>query len=249
MKMTTYVRAIFLVLVFPNVTFSQTPPAAAAAEPPPRWERKAELSFVSTGGNTDTETLGAGASIVFRPSVWTTEARTAFVRSETADVETAKSFVADLREARSLSPRTEVFGRYGYLLDPFAGIDHRNTVDGGLGYKLLMGPVHTLRVDAGLGYTHEGRVTGEAQSFALANLGGAYKWQVSKSADITDGAILTESLDNHDAWRFNNAFAISAAITRVLSLKLSHDVKFNNSPVPGFEKTDRLTSAAIVAKF
>jgi putative salt-induced outer membrane protein YdiY len=35
----------------------------------------------------------------------------------------------------------------------------------------------------------------------------------------------------------------------VFSLKLSHDVKVNNSPVAGFEKTDRLTSVALVAKF
>jgi putative salt-induced outer membrane protein YdiY len=244
----TYAFTAALVVLGPNFALAQAPPAAPAP-PPPRWERKAEASFVSTGGNTDTQTVGLGASVVFRAAPWTTESRVAFVRNEAADVETARSFTADLREARALSARAEVFGRYGYLSDPFAGIDHRNTVDGGLGYKLLMGPVHTLRVDAGLGYTHEGRVTGDAQSFTLANIGSAYKWQLSKSADITDSAVFTQSLEEHDAWRFSNAFAISAAITQIFSLKLSHDVKFNNSPVPGFEKTDRVTSAALVAKF
>ena len=245
---TTYAFTVALVVLGPTFALAQAPPAAPAP-PPPRWERKAETSFVSTGGNTDTQSLGLGASVVFRAAPWTTESRIAFVRNEADDVETARSFTADLREARALSDRVEVFGRYGYLRDPFAGIDHRNTIDGGLGYKLLMGPVHTLRVDAGLGYTHEGRVTGDAQSFALVNLGSAYKWQISQSADITDSAVFTQSLEEHDAWRFNNAVAISAAITKVLSLKLSHDIKFNNSPVPGFEKTDRITSAAIVAKF
>jgi len=247
MNKTLYACAV-LVLFCPDVALAQAPPAAPPP-PPPRWERKAELSLVSTGGNTDTQTLGLGASVVFRPDKWTTEGRTSFVRSEAADVETAKSWVIDFREARALSTRTEAFGRYGYLMDRFAGIDHRNTVDGGLGYKLLVGPVHTLRVDGGLGYTSEGRVTGDSQSFALVNLGSAYKWQISKTADIADSAILTESLKSHDAWRFTNAFAVSAAMTSVLSLKLSHDVKFNNSPVPGFEKTDRVTAAAIVAKF
>ena len=239
--------ALAILFLYAAPGMAQTPPAPAG--PPPRWERKAELSLVSTGGNTETQTIGAGASVTFRPGVWTTEGRAAFVRSETSDVETAKSFVADLREARAISTRAEVYGRYGYLEDPFAGIDHRNTVDGGLGYKLLMGPVHTLRVDGGLGYTREARTTAVDQSFALANFGTAYKWQISKSADLSDGAILTTALDEDDAWRFANAFALSAAITRVFSLKLSHDVKFNNSPAPGFEKTDRLTSVAIVAKF
>lgn len=239
--------AAFLVFL-PDITLAQAPPAVPPP-PPPRWERKAELSFVSTGGNTDTQSLGLGASVVFRPPKWTTEARTAFVRNETDSVETAKSWVFDFREARALSERAEVFGRYGYLTDRFAGIEHRNTIDGGVGYKLLVGPVHMLRVDGGLGYTNEGRVTGESQSFALVNIGSAYKWQISKTADLTDSAVLTESLENHDEWRFTNAIALSAALTHIFSLKLSNDVKFNNSPVRGFEKTDRLTSAAIVAKW
>lgn len=234
-------------MLVPAVAAAQTPPPADA--PPPRWERKAELSFVSTGGNTDTQTLGLGASMIFRPGVWTTEARTAFVRSENDDVETAKSFLADLRESRALTPRVEVFGRFGFLKDPFAGIDSRSTVDGGLGYKLLTGPVHTLRVDAGLGYTHEARSTGDDVSAAIANFGSAYKLQMSKTADLTESALLTTALNDSDAWRFGNALALTAAMSRVFSLKLSHELKFNNSPVAGFEKTDRLMSAAVVAKF
>ena len=70
-----------------------------------------------------------------------------------------------------------------------------STIDGGVGYKALLGPVHTLRLDAGLGYTHENRLVGEDQSFALANFGAAYKWQISKTADLTDSAIFTASLD------------------------------------------------------
>ena len=235
---------LYILSGFPLTALAQTP-----AAPPPRWERKAELSLVATGGNTDTQTIGAGASVVFRPEGWTTDARTAFVRSEANDLETAKSFVADFRQARTLTARLEAFGRYGYLSDRFAGIEHRNTIDGGLGYKLLTGPIHLLRVDGGLGYTREGRVVGDQLSFALANFGAAYKWQLSKSADLTNGALLTLPINQEDAWRFNNAFAVAAAITRILSLKLSYDTKFNNSPVPGFQKTDRLMSAAIVARF
>ena len=45
------------------------------------------------------------------------------------------------------------------------------------------------------------------------------------------------------------AFALTAAMSRVFSLKLSHDLKFNNAPVAEFEKSDRLMSVALVAKF
>lgn len=233
----------------PVLASAQAPPAPGTAAPPPLWERKAELSLVSAGGNTDTQTLGAGASLTYRPGTWTTEARTAYLRSRANDVLTAKSFLADFREARALTPRLEVFGRFGYLSDRFAGIDHRSTVDGGAGYKLLTGPVHTVRVDAGLGYSREARVTGNDLSFPLANFGTAYKFRISRTADISDAAILTAPFENRDAWRFGNAFALTATVTRILSLKLSHDFKFNHSPVAGFERTDRLASVALVARF
>ena len=228
------------------ISSAQAPPAA---EPPPRWERKAEASLVAASGNSDTQTVGLGASMVWRPGVWSTEAKAAFVRSEASNVETARSFSADLRQGRSLTPRVDVFGRFGFLSNEFAGVDARSTIDGGAGYKLLLGPVHTLRVDAGLGYSHENRVTGDELSFALANFGSGYKWQISRTADLTEAALLTTSLEEGEDWRFGNALALTAAITSVFSLKASHEVKHVNAPVPGYEKTDTLISVALVAKF
>lgn len=240
-----------LVVALPALAAAQAAPPAGtgAPAPPPRLERKAELSLVATTGNTDTQTLGTGGSVAYRPGKWTTEARVAFVRSETSNVETARSFAADLRESRAIGPRLEGFGRYAFLADPFAGIDSRSTVDGGIGYKLLTGPVHTLRVDAGLGYSHEARKAADDSSFALANLGAGYKWQFSANADLTEAPILTLAFDSSGNWRFANTIALTAALSRILSLKVSHDLKFLNEPVPGFEKTDTMMSVALVAKF
>lgn len=226
--------------------YAQAPPAA---EPPPRWERKAEVSFVGTGGNTETQSAGLGASMVYRPGLWTTEAKSSFVRSETDNVETAQSFTADLRQARTITPRVDAFGRYGFLSDEFAGVNARSTIDGGLGYKLLVGPVHTLRVDGGVGYSHENRVAGDALSFVLANLGSAYKWQIARTTDLTDSAIYTRSLEEGEDWRFSNTLALTAGLAGIFSLKASHELKHANAPVPGFEATDTLTSVALVAKW
>lgn len=238
--------ALLPVVVTVTAASAQTPTAEA---PPPRWERKAEVSLVATSGNSDTQTAGLGASLIWRPGVWTTEAKSAFVRSETSDIETARTFSADLRQGRTLSPRVDLFGRFGFLSNEFAGIDARTTVDGGVGYKLLLGPVHTVRVDGGLGYSHEERVTGPALSFPLANFGAGYKWQISKTADFTEVALFTASLDEGEDWRFGNALALTAAMTSVFSLKASHEVRHVNTPVPGFEKSDTQMSVALVAKF
>jgi hypothetical protein len=39
---------------------------------------------------------------------------------------------------------------------------------------------------------------------------------------------------------------LTATLTSVLSLKFSNTVRYANEPVPGFEKTDTITTAALV---
>lgn len=217
--------------------------------PPPRWERSAELSLVSTGGNTSTQTLGLGGAIVWRPGPLTTTAHVSFVRSETAGVETARTLVSQIRQARSITATLDVFGRLEYLSNEFAGIDDRLSVDAGVGWRLLEHAEQRLRLDAGLGYSHEARLSGEDLSFALVNLGSDYAWQISRVATLGDAALFTASLNDSEDWRFGNTVRFTTAMTRLLSLKLSHELKYANAPVPGFRKTDRILSAALVMRF
>lgn len=222
---------------------------AKVAPPPPLVEGSAELSMVSAAGNTEMSSLGLGGTLTWRPKPWTTDARVAFIRSETFDVETARAFVASVRQARSIATTLDVFGRFEYLIDEFAGIDNRMTLDAGLGYTPVDNALHRLRVDAGIGYAHESRLIGPDLDGALANLAGAYRWQFRKAATLDNLSLFTLSLDRGEDWRFRNSLAVSTAMTRVFSLKVAHDVKYVNAPVFGFEKTDRLLSAAVVAKF
>ena len=222
---------------------TKTPP------PPPRWERTAELSFVATGGNTDTQTLGAGGAVIWRPSAWVTRARAGYVRSAVDDVETAEALVAELRVSRALSPRIEAFGRADYLVNRFAGIDYRTTIDGGLGWLLFEDTRHSLKVDAAVGVTHESRLAGDDQTFLAGSGGALYKWKLSATTELTEQALVTTDLGEPGNWRLQNSLALTARMTRVLSLKLSHELSRINRPVPGFETTDTILAAALVASF
>lgn len=234
---------------------SAPPPAtvsgqfAKAAPPPPRWERSAEFSLLATGGNTDTQTLGAGGSLVWRPGLWTTRGRAAYVRSVTADAVTAESLVAEIRQSRALSPRADVFARLEYLVDRFAGIDNRTTVDAGFGWRLVNAPPHTLKVDGGFGATRESRLAGGRETFASAATTASYTWRFSPTTALSNQATLTADVTALDNWRLQNGLNLTLGMTRLLSVRLAHELKRVNRPVPGFRTTDTLLSAALVAKF
>jgi putative salt-induced outer membrane protein YdiY len=224
-----------------------TPPSAPP--PPPRVAGTGELSFVTTTGNSSTDTIGLAAGIVYRPSPWVIESKIAFVRTEAASVVNARSVTALSRLARDLSARTSLFVQYDFLNSPFAGISQRHTVAAGASYKAVDDAKNTLRLDLGLGLASETPVGLARTTSGTAIGGGAYKLKISDTSEFTEEARIVESLSHGSDWRFDNTVAVAAKLTTKLSLKVSHVTHVVNLPTPGFKKTDTIASAAIVAKF
>ena len=239
-------------LVAPAAPLLAQPPAPAAAQPPPPpppREGTAEFSFVGTSGNASTSALGLGGDYIVRTAPWEFRSRAAYVRNKSESELKAEAFKASFRASRTLTERLSAFTEYGFLHDEFAGIESRNTIDGGVTYALVRPQPHQLDVDVGLGYAHEGRVAGDDISTAQALTGARYKFRLSDTAEVTDDLALVFSLSDGDDWRTSNAAAVTVKITTLFSLKVSNVIRFVNAPAPDFEKTDTLTSVALVAKF
>ena len=190
-----------------------------------------------------------GGNVTNRSGAWLSTAKVSFVRAETDGEETARSLGLDGRVSRDLTPRVGVFGRGAYLRDTFAGIEHRIGAEGGLAWKVVDVDPHALSLDVGIGYTTETRLAEADRSFGTGTLALAYQWALNDTAEIANNARLTANLQDGPDWRLDDTVAVSASLNRTLSLKLSYQVKYLNRPVPGFEKTDTIASAAIVAKF
>jgi putative salt-induced outer membrane protein YdiY len=236
---------VFALLCVAGPVFAQAPPAA----PPPAREGTAEFALVSTTGNASTQTIGIAGELIFRPDTWVVKNRAVFVRNESADVLTAESFLYQLRTEKILTPRLSALGEYGYFRDEFAGVDHRNSLFGGLSYKLLEVPGHSLLVDAGLGYLNEQRLEGDDVSTGTYVGGAGYKWTVSPNAELGDEFRYTGTFADAGDWRVANIASLTARMTTIFALKLSHTVRYAHQPVIDFESTDTITSVALVAKF
>ncbi|HTD51953.1 MAG TPA: DUF481 domain-containing protein, partial [Thermoanaerobaculia bacterium] len=178
----------FIGCLFSSVLLADEPP-----KPPPLWSGKAEVSYVATSGNSDTKTLGAAGEVEYQPGPWSGKAKLEFIRSEADGVVNARSFAGLLRGARKLTARLETYAQGAYVENTFAGIDRRLAGEGGLAYLLLPGERHTLKSEAGLGYTKENRTNGDDRSFATGRLGLLYKWKFSKTAEFSEEASYTES--------------------------------------------------------
>jgi len=228
---------------------SAQPAAPPSPPPPPLYEGSAEFAFVATSGNASTQTLGMGGEFVARPAAWTLKAKAAFVQNEADDVLKARSFAGLFRASREVRPHLSFYGQYDYLRNSFAGIMHRNAVEGGLSWQAVDRERQMLRFDVGLGYANERRFIGPDLSNAVLSTGVALKLKLSDTAEVSDDARAVFSLSDGDQWRADNIAALTAKLTTLLSLKVSHTTRFVNAPAFGFEKTDTITAVALVAKF
>jgi putative salt-induced outer membrane protein len=223
----------------------QTP----APAPPPAREGKAEFALVTTSGNARSQTIGTSGEITLRPPSWVILGKVGFVRQEADGVVSAKSLAVLERASRVLSTRLQAFGQHTYLRDLFAGIESRNSLEGGLSYLLVQEGAHTLFADGGLGYLHENRTIGPGLSNPIAAAGTRYKFKLSATSDLTDDLATSFDLAKDGTWRLNHLIALTARVASVFSLKVSNQLRFVDEPVPGFERTDTITSAALVAGF
>lgn len=234
---------------WPVSAAAQTPAQAPPPPPPPRHEATAQLAFVGTTGNTKERTLSVGGEYLFRPTDWVVKNRFDMVRGDTDGVLETESTLYGFRVERVLNTRISAFGEYAYFRDPFAGIDARNGVTGGIMFKLITSDRQTLSADAGIGYLNEQRLAGDDISSATYSGGAAYRLKLSDNAELTDELRLLGTFDRSEDWRVSNTFAVTAKLTTLFSLKFSTTVRHLNFPTPGFTGTDTTTSIALVAAF
>jgi putative salt-induced outer membrane protein len=237
---------VLVTLLFPVHAAAQ---AAAPPPPPPRHEGTAEVAFVGVTGNASTSTFSAGGEYITRPTSWVVRNRVQFVRNESEDILTAESFLYLFRAEKTLTRRLAAFGEYAFFRDEFAGVAHRNAVNGGLAIKIVDLEKHLFTTDVSLGYLNEDRLTGDDVSSATYGTGAHYRWKISPTATFEEDLRFTGTFARAADWRLGNIVSVTTQLTDLFSLKVSNTVRYSHLPPPGFKTTDTTTSIALVAKF
>ncbi len=240
---------------------------AGQAFPKPVTRLAAELGGAFTSGNTSTYTLNASVDADHRwtrnkvgvdaganlgRSVIDTNGDGHVTEDERAAgwAETAKKVWVDARYDRYVGRRGSLYVLAGTLLDPFAGYDNRSHVQ--LGYsRLLYDKKPTqLVAEAGADGAREDFVAGvdPAEAYVVSvrvmvGLTHAFNENVS----FTDTLEVYESVPNLADLRVLNQAALTAKLADKFSLKLSHNLTFDNEPVEGFRPLDHTTTVTFVA--
>lgn len=229
--------------------------AAQDAEPGLTWENKTELSFVATGGNSSSNTLGLKSSLVGETGPHTfklelggiraeseTTTRTAvgspddFDVTESTDSElTAESYFAKARYDRSIDDATFLFSGLGWERNTFAGFDNRYAVVAGVGRTWVDSETSLFKTDVGATYTIQDDVVDDPTvdgEFAGVRLTVEAMRQLTESTEFESDLIVDESVEEASDLRADWTNAVSVSISDALALTSSLQLLFDNDPSP-----------------
>ena len=138
--MKNFVVITFLLLVY------YLPSTAA------EWDGSAELGFVSTAGNSDSETLNAGLKLTSKWSDWENTAVFSYLSSSQSQTTSAERFLLTNSIAYNINSRSFTSIYASYEDDRFSGFDSQLASTANYGYRVLIGEPYQLEIKAGLGY-------------------------------------------------------------------------------------------------
>ena len=254
---------VIALLAAPLTALAQTAdcPCPVPPGPPPIWFGNANLSFLSTSGNTDTTSIGGGLELNYNPKPWLFTLKGAALHAATDGVTTAETFTASFKASRDLTEHIDVFAGGGWLRNQFSGINNIWNFDGGAGYKILNSDTQFLRLEGGVGYTSEQDIVlgliAPYRNYANLRAGLGYKWTITKTATFTNDFSYLYDLSDSKNWFITDKAAVTVSISKIFALQASWTLLFRNEPPfkdPGpppvrYDHTDTATAVGLVAKF
>lgn len=216
------------------------------------WENSTELSFVSTGGNSSTSTLGlksaliaTGGRNVFKielggirgethlRTLTATGTATDFTVNETTVSQlTAESYFVRGRYDRAIASGY-VFSGAGWDRNTFAGVHNRYALVVGLGKTWVESETSRFKTDLAPTYTIQKDVDPAAdadEGFGGVRLSMDVMRQFSASAEFSSTLVVDENVEDTEDLRADWINSLTVSLAERLAFKTSFQLLFDNQP-------------------
>ncbi len=209
------------------------------------WKATAELGYVKTSGNSDTQTLNAKFNASTEYDAWKHALHLETLSSSSNDVRSAEKYRAEVQSDYFISERTYALGLVSWEKDNFDGFDYQASLVAGLGYKVIQEPDMELRLELAPGYRVSELKSGSNEEDAIIRAAEVFSWKFSKTSSL-DQFLNTEAGDSNTVTRFG--ISLTSQVDDALSMKVGYNIKHNSDVAQGSDKTDKETSVTLVYK-
>ena len=223
-----------------------TPLSAAEQTSSASWKGEAELGFISTSGNTETETLNAKAKLVNERDKWKHTFIVEATRASDNDVVTAQRYFASGKTDYKYGDKSYIFGLLKYEDDRFSGYNYQASLVMGYGHKIIKREDLMLDAEVGAGTRQSELDSGEKDDEAILYAGMDLDWKISKSTSFNE-KLTVEAGD--EATITKSVTALKSKINAKLASKITYTIKHVSEVPVGVEKTDKEIAVTLVYNF
>jgi len=237
--------------------------ARADDAPPPTpegWSGKGQLGFLSTHGNTSSDSANAKLDLTYLEEPWKHTLSLLGFYGKSGDIVSAERFEAQLQSNYDLTSRLYAFGMLHYTHDEFNGFVYQAEATVGLGYKILDTNADKLSVQLGPGYQRlrpedlhkdaDGaviqRTPGDTESGAIASFGASYEHDFNANTKLTDKLLIESGAANTSV---ENDLSVQVKMSAKLALAAGWTIQNNSKPPAGLKSEDTSETLSLVYSF
>jgi putative salt-induced outer membrane protein len=258
------IRKIAIFLSFaPAVTVGPALTAWADEAPPPPqgvWIGKGQLGFLSSHGNSDSESLNANVDVLRYDGPWKNEIYVGGLYGKNSGIVSAERWETRGQSNYTISGDLFAFGGLRYEHDLFDGFQYQASVTGGMGYKLINTDDTKLTAQVGAGYrrlrpeTIDKDPTGvvisrtplDATGEAIATVGVDFSHAFTKTTVFTNKFLMEAGSSDT---LLHDDLALTVKMSDKLALSIGYGITDNTKPPAPLKKLDTVASVNLVFGF
>lgn len=210
------------------------------------YSGSASAGLTMTSGNTDTTNAVLDAYIKNE----TEQARHNYfanlLQTEESGNTTGDRFLIGYKYDYKLTDVSYIWVEGRYEQDKFSSYDNQLIGSTGYGRRIFNDDLHSLDVEAGIGYRSSELLTGNKEEEAVFRGAVFYSRQLSETASFNQDIVVIAGSSNT---AIDSKTAIRAQIAGNIAAEAAYIVKHNTDVLPGTDKTDSTTALSIVYGF
>lgn len=227
------------------------------------WDGTGEAGYVSSSGNSRSDSANAKLHFTFEDDDWKHEFGASGFRQRGEVVELADPGDPDSSQrvlkvsanryelggstARKLDERNRLYTSLRYENDDFAPYDYQATVSVGWGHQLIDNDRTELYLEAGPGYKRtKDAVTEESDGSFIGRGKAEFETRITDNTSIVDTVLVESGRDNTFA---QNDLGVKVAMNDRFAIKAGLQHRHNTDVPATRKKTDRLTTVNLVYDF
>lgn len=212
------------------------------------WKGEGELGYVTSTGNTRTETIAGKVGMSYKSAPWESEATWSTLQAkDDKGAQVANRSQLSAQTNYTITDGSYWFGAVRYEEDKFSGFDHQVTGSTGYGYRFWESDTSKLATELGLGMREsKSSETGEVTKETVTRAKLTHFWQFLTSTKWTNDLLVEAGTENT---YIEFTTGVQVDISARFKLKVAHNIRRNSDVPLDRTNTDTITTVNLLFSF